>query len=112
MTETKNYCFACDLKDDPELIKEYQVQHQKVWPEIIESIKDSGILSMKIYLVHNRLFMITEVSENFSLERKKTMDLNNAKVQEWEKLMWKYQQALPKANPNDKWLLMDCIFKI
>jgi L-rhamnose mutarotase len=27
------------------------------------------------------------------------MDADNPKVQEWEALMWKYQQALPSAKP-------------
>jgi L-rhamnose mutarotase len=31
-------------------------------------------------------------------------------VQEWEALMWKYQQALPKVKPGEKWMLMDRIF--
>ncbi|MEQ8812616.1 MAG: L-rhamnose mutarotase, partial [Imperialibacter sp.] len=39
-------------------------------------------------------------------------DANNPKVQEWEKLMWKYQQALPAAKPGEKWLLMDKIFSL
>jgi len=33
-------------------------------------------------------------------------------VQEWEKLMWKYQQALPKAKPGEKWVLMNKIFEL
>jgi len=33
-------------------------------------------------------------------------------VQEWEALMWKYQQPLPMARPGDKWLPMERIFKL
>ncbi len=40
------YCFALDLKDDQKLIAEYEKHHQKVWPEIMDSIKDSGITDM------------------------------------------------------------------
>jgi L-rhamnose mutarotase len=33
-------------------------------------------------------------------------------VQEWEDLMWRYQQALPSAREGEKWLLMDKIFEL
>ena len=52
------YCFALDLKEDENLIKEYQAYHEKVWPEVLSSIKNSGIVHMEIYLTGNRLFMI------------------------------------------------------
>ncbi|MDH5400111.1 MAG: L-rhamnose mutarotase, partial [Cyclobacteriaceae bacterium] len=40
----KRYCLALDLKEDPDLINEYKVYHENVWPEIKESITDSGIV--------------------------------------------------------------------
>ena len=67
---------------------------------------------MEIYRIGNRLFMIMETSDEFSFEEKSKLDASNDKVQEWEELMWKYQQALPMANPGEKWLLMDQIFKL
>jgi L-rhamnose mutarotase len=89
------YCFALDLKEDPNLITEYKKYHEKIWPEITDSIRSAGIEKLDIYLVGNRLFMIMEVNDSFSFENKTKMDNNNPKVQQWEKLMWKYQQKLP-----------------
>lgn len=39
--EVKRYCQTLDLKDNPELISEYKLNHsrEKIWPEIIEGIK-------------------------------------------------------------------------
>lgn len=108
----QKYCFALDLKDDEQLIEAYKVYHKEVWSEIIESIKTAGIEDLEIYLVGNRLFMIMVVNDTFSFERKDEMDANNPKVQEWEALMWDYQQALPTAKPNEKWLLMEKIFQL
>lgn len=108
----KRYCLTVDLKPDPVLIQEYKTYHQSVWPEIINSIKDAGILSMEIYCRDNRLFMIMETGDSFSFYTKATMDAANPKVQEWEKLLWKYQQALPTANPGEKWVLMEKIFDL
>ncbi len=35
----KQYCLACDLKDDENLIKAYDDYHQNVWPEIKDSLQ-------------------------------------------------------------------------
>lgn len=106
------HCFALDLINDAELISAYKKHHEKVWPEIIKSIKDSGIIALDIYLVDNRLFMIMEVPDNFSFEAKDHADASNAKVQEWETLMWNYQLALPTSKPHEKWRKMEHIFQL
>ena len=107
-------CFSCDLKDDPKLIAEYKKYHApgNAWPEITKSIKDAGIIDMQIYLIGNRMFMIMEVDETFDLNKKAEMDANNPKVQEWEQLMWKYQQGLPWAKKGEKWLPLEQIFQL
>ena len=107
----KRYCLALDLKDDAALISEYEAYHRNVWPEILKSIHDSGIEQMVIYRTGNRLFMIMETTNDFGFEKKAVMDKANQKVQEWERLMWKYQQALPNAKPGEKWMLMEKIFE-
>ena len=108
----KRYTLALDLKDDPKLIEEYKKYHKKIWSEIEASILNSGIESMEIYLVSNRLFMIMEVNESFSFDKKSQMDADNPKVQEWETLMWNYQQALPSAKEGEKWMIMDKIYEL
>jgi L-rhamnose mutarotase len=106
------HCFALDLKDDPSLISEYEAYHKKVWPEILKSIQDSGIERLDIYRTGTRLFMIMEANNEFSLNAKSEADRLDPKVQEWEKLMWKYKQPLPAAKPGEKWVLMDKIFEL
>jgi len=108
----KRYCFTLDLINDNELIKAYKEYHKNVWPEITKSIKDAGIEELEIYLVDNRLFMIMEVNDTFSFEKKSAMDNANPKVQEWETLMWKYQQKLPFAKEGEKWVLMEKIYTL
>lgn len=107
----KKFCLALDLKNDEKLIAEYEAYHQQVWPEILKSIKDSGIKQMEIYRTGNRLFMIIEASEEFTFEKKSMADADNSKVQQWEELMWKYQQSLPGSKPGEKWVLMKKIFE-
>ena len=106
------HCFALDLIDDSTLIAAYKAYHQKVWGEIEKSILDAGIQRCEIYSVGNRLFMILEVDENFSFEKKAKIDKANPKVQEWETLMWRYQKAIPTAKKGEKWVLMEKIYEL
>jgi L-rhamnose mutarotase len=106
----ERYCFTLDLKDDPILIAEYEKHHNNMSPEILKSIKNSGVESMQIYRLENRMFMIMETVDGFSFEKKSQMDAENPKVQAWENLMWSYQQALPMAKENEKWIQMNKIF--
>jgi L-rhamnose mutarotase len=108
----KRFCVALDLKNDNKLIEEYETLHQNVWPEIKRSIAVAGITMMEIYRTGNRLFMIMETTDDFSFIAKEKMDGENEKVQEWEKLMWKFQQPLPWAQKGEKWVLMDKIFQL
>ncbi len=110
----KRYTLALDLIDDPALISEYEHwhRHENGWPEIRKSIEDAGITNMEIYRTGNRLFMIMETAEHFSFEGKSGMDAANPKVQEWEQLMWKFQQPLPWAREGEKWIIMNKIFQL
>src|ERR1700748_2845911 len=106
------YCLALDLNADPALITEYENWHKDIWPGIRKSILDSGITSMEIYRLENRLFMIMETDSSFSFDKKAAMDAANPDVQRWEELMWKYQVAVPGGRPGEKWRLMDRIFSL
>lgn len=106
----KKYLLALDLIPNPMKIEAYEDWHTKVWPEVLQSIQDAGILSCQIFRVENRLTMVLETTDSFSFEEKSKADQSNEKVQEWETLMWNYQQAIPGSKPGEKWRLMHCIF--
>ncbi|SHM56350.1 L-rhamnose mutarotase [Chitinophaga jiangningensis] len=110
----KKFTLALDLVDDPELIAAYETWHKEEsrWPEITDSIKNAGILNMEIYRTGNRLVMLMETTDEFSFEKKSLQDAANPKVQEWEQLMWNYQQALPWAREDEKWIIMNKIFSL
>jgi|SRR5438067_9950031 len=106
------YCFALDLKNDPQLIAEYELHHKAVWPEVLRNMREIGILDMEIYRTGTRLFMTLETNDDFSIERKALADAQNASTQAWETLMWKYQQALPNSAAGEKWVPMKKIFSL
>jgi L-rhamnose mutarotase len=106
------FCLALDLKDDPALIAEYCRLHEQIWPEIAASIRVAGIVSMEIWRTGNRLFMVMETDCRFDGAAKALADAANPKVQEWEQLMWRFQQPLPWADPGQKWVPMTKIFDL
>ena len=97
--KTKRYCLTLDLKNDPDLIAEYKKHHEKIWPEVYESIKASGIVEMEIYLYGNRLFMIMETDENFSFEKKRSLMQKIQKLRNGKTLMWKLSAPVPGQYP-------------
>ena len=108
----RRFCLTLDLKDDPALIAEYKRYHEKVWPEITESLKDAGVVDMEIYLLGTRMFMIMEVDSEFSFAKKAKMDLANPKVREWEELMGRFQNPLPNASLVERWQVMERVFEL
>jgi L-rhamnose mutarotase len=105
----KHY-LALDLKNDAQLIAEYEKYHEAVWPEVLEQIMASGILSCEIFRVHNRMVMVLETNDDFSFEQKTKDEALNSKVQEWEELMWQYQQAIPGSGVGEKLQVMKKVF--
>ena len=105
------YCFALDLKDDDALIEEYETHHRAVWPEVRDSFYRAGITDVELYRTGNRLFMILDTTDDFSLAKKSRIDSEDPIVQKWETLMGTYQQPLPWAGESGKWVLMKRIYK-
>jgi len=106
--------YALDLRDDPEVIAEYEAWHRadKIWPAVVESLRACGLTNLEIFRTGNRLFLIIEAPDEFSPQAKATADAANADVQAWEQLMWSFQRALPWSGPGQKWVPMQRIFSL
>lgn len=109
---SRRYCQALDLVDDPQLIAEYQLHHQRIWPEVAGHLRHNGILEMEIYRLGNRLFMLMETTDDFDGDLFARRSLENPKICEWEALMWKYQRPTPWTPSGEKWMLMERIFTL
>jgi len=106
--------YALDLQDNPALIDEYDRWHQadRVWPQILQSLRAAGIEEAEIFRTGNRLVLVMDVSPEFDPASKAAADAADTRVQAWETLMWNYQKALPWAGPGEKWVPMRRIFSL
>ena len=102
-------CFALDLRNDPDLIAEYDRMHEPgaVWPAVIKHIRANGVEAMEIWRSGDRLFMIAEVAEDYP----KSTDAP-VEMERWEQLMWRFQRPLPHAAEGEKWTPMNRIFSL
>lgn len=105
--------FALDLKDDAELIAEYEAYHRKIWPGIAEHMREHGVLEIEIFRLGTRLVMrmVTD-DEHFDATAFSVASENNPEVRDWEALMDKFQQATPFSQPGVKWTRMTPIFRL
>src|ERR1700730_2308166 len=106
--------YALDLHDDPVLIDEYDRWHQadRVWPDILQSLRAAGIEEAEIFRIGNRLVLVLDVSTEFDAAAKAAADAADPRVEGWETVMLNYQKALPWARPGEKWVLMRRIFSL
>ena len=108
----RQYCLTLSLKDDEELIREYEEYHKpgNVWPEVTDGIRATGILDMQIYRLGLQLIMVMTVSDTFSFEKKSLQESLNPKVLEWERLMEKFQNKA--EGEGGKWQEVENIFDL
>ena len=110
----KRYCQTLDLREDPELIRQYRELHspQGIWPEILQGIRDAGVQEMEIWLRGTRLFMIVELPDDADFDEVMAKMATMPRQTEWEALTAKFQQAAENASSAEKWQRMEQIFRL
>lgn len=110
----KRYCKTLKLEDDPQLIEEYKKVHspENTWPEITRGMVEVGILDMEIYIIGTRLFMIMDTVPEFDHERDMAVLAGKPRQSEWEAFVSRFQRTSPDASADEKWQLMDRIYKL
>jgi L-rhamnose mutarotase len=114
MKKFKRYCKTLQLENNPGLIEEYKKLHAmgNAWPEITQGMKDVGIIDMEIYLDGTTLFMIMDTQYNFDHDKAMAKLALLPRQSEWEATVSKYQKASLSSSANEKWRLIERIFKL
>ena len=111
---TKRYCQTLDLRDNPQLIAEYRKRHgcDAVWKEILDGIREVGILEMEIYILGTRLVMIVDTPVDFDWDSAMARLNTLPRQQEWEEYMSVFQQAEAGMSSAEKWRPMERMFRL
>lgn len=102
---------AIDLKDDS-VVETYRAYHEQVWPEVLESLRASGVVDVQIYILGRRVVMIADLVDGADLRRAfATRIASHPRVAEWERLMMSLQQPAPGAADGEWWTAMEPVFE-
>jgi L-rhamnose mutarotase len=103
---------AVDLKANEAAIQTYRSQHERVWPDVLASLRRAGIRDLDIYLLGRRLVMIVE-TDGPDFRRCFAAHLaSHPRVAQWEALMRSLQEPPPGAAPGDWWAQMEPVFSL
>ena len=110
----KRFCKTLSLKEDAQLIEAYKKVHAPgaAWPEITKGMREVGILDMEIYLQGTRLFMIMETVPDFDHDSAMQELAQKPRQSEWEAYVSRFQQSPEEATADEKWQLMERIYKL
>jgi L-rhamnose mutarotase len=110
----KRFCKTLELRNDPELIEAYKMIHAEgsAWPEIPGGIREVGIIDMEIYIAGTRLFMIMDTIPEFDHDTAMAELAHKPRQQEWEAYVSSFQQSSAEATADEKWQLIERIFKL
>jgi len=113
-TPCKRYCKALSLQADAALLTTYRQLHAPggVWPEIVQGMREVGILDMEIYLVGNQAFMIMDTVPDFDHDAAMQALAAKPRQAEWEAVVAACQQTTATASAAEKWQLMKRIYKL
>ena len=102
----KRYAYTAMLKDNPEVIRQYEQYHRNVWPEVVEFGRTLGIRRVFIYRYGRQLFMFVETEGDFDLGRGRPEHITQSKVKEWDELMRGFQEPFPGSPEGSTWIEM------
>ena len=102
----KRIAMTVMLKDDPEIIRQYEELHANPWPQVLKRGYECGIRRVFIHRYGRQLYMFLETVDEFDLERDSTRILDHPKVLEWDKLTRDLQEPVPGAPSDTKWVKM------
>jgi L-rhamnose mutarotase len=91
---------------------EYLAAHKRVWPEVKEALRVTGIMEEKIWLLGNRMFMLVVTDDDFDWDRDTSEYLELPRTREWDELMRKLQTPVPEAGKDDWWAPMEKVFDL
>jgi L-rhamnose mutarotase len=99
--------YAFQLRIKPEAIEQYEIEHQRVWPELLAKLKEVGISDYSIFRRGQDLTLVLRV-EDFD----KAWDQLDADPvnQRWQVFMSKLFEPVPGIEPGERFAMWKEVF--
>ena len=105
------YLLTVNLKNDASSIETYRRYHERVWPEVLQSLREVGIERMDIHLLGRQLVMLVEMSDGLDFRDAFAEHMaSSPRVAEWERLMKSLQEPSSLAPAGEWWTVMEPVF--
>jgi L-rhamnose mutarotase len=99
--------YAFKLRIKPDAIEEYDREHKRVWPELIQKLKQAGISDYSIFRRGQELFLYMRV-DNF--ERAWEQLDRDPVNQRWQKFMERFFEPAANTEPGERFAMMKEVF--
>jgi len=99
--------YAFKLRIKAEAIEEYDREHQRVWPELLERLKAVGISDYSIFRRGQELVLALRVDDFERAWEELDRDPVN---QRWQEFMARLFESVPDRRPGERFAMMQEIF--
>jgi|SRR5215831_16938506 len=99
--------FAFKLRIREDAIEEYEIEHQRVWPELLAKLKSVGISDYSIFRRGQDLFLYLRAEDFESAWDELDRDPVN---QKWQQLMSRLFEPVPDQQPGERFAMMKEVF--
>jgi hypothetical protein len=109
--EWEHILLTANLVENKKYQQEYLDYHRtqfEEWPEISEGFCNADFQQLLLYRNGRQLMLVISIPANKTLDElnPKTVE-NNPRMDEWNRIMDKYQEGIEGTKPGEKWVSLD-----
>lgn len=108
--EWDNVILTANLVADPKLQQEYLEHHHtqfEKWPEVSNGFCRANFQQLLVFKNGRQLMLIISIPKGESLDKLNPLTTkNNPRVDDWNKMMKKYQTGIPGTKKDEVWVFL------
>ncbi|MES2275526.1 MAG: L-rhamnose mutarotase [Bacteroidota bacterium] len=108
--EWNNILLTANLVADPKMQQEYLDYHKtqfEKWPEVSNGFCNASFQQLLVFKNGRQLMLVISIPKGKTLDELNPLTTkNNPRVDDWNKLMSKYQEGLPGTKRGETWVFL------
>ena len=101
--------YAFRLRVKPEAIEKYELEHTRVWPELLAKLKEVGISDYSIFRRGQELILVLRVEDFEAAWKQLDEDPVNRR---WQAFMAPYFEPLESLEPGERFPMFREVFHL